>query len=532
MTKILILGGGFGGLYCAKRLQKIKLNSFDIELISDTNYFVFQPLLPEVASGTISASDAVTPIRQMLHSVKFRKAEVNLIDLKQKRVGIVQGFRKRQHYISFDHLVIALGQESNLNIIPGLKNNSLTMRNLKDAYNIRNHIIQCLELADVTKDYELKKRLLSFVVIGGGFSGVETSGELKEMIDRLLIYYKNIDKSEIKFHLIEHSDQLLPEFEKKIGNYISDNFKKKKINIHLNVGLKEVTSLKVYLSNNKSIETNTIISTIGSTVSNLIKKSDLPLKRGKIITNNSLEVINNTNIWALGDCAYVPYDLNDKKYKNSPPTAQFAVRQAKILAKNIVLKKLNRNLRNFNYKSKGSLASLGSRTGIGKIYSITVKGLIAWIIWRGFYLSFLPSIPTKIRVLIGWLLEFFIPRNAVLTDSIKQNSFEFKNYKKNDVVFSEGMIADGFYIVQNGEFKNTYKKTKDGKIFNKIYKKGDHFGSRVILQGGRRTGTIKALKDSEVLKIDLDSFKLMASNLPALKKYFNDYLPRNFNNLK
>ena len=152
--------------------------------------------------------------------------------------------------------------------------------------------------------------------------------------------------------------------------------------------------------------------------------------------------------------------------------------------------------------------------------------------WRGFYLSFLPSIPTKIRVLIGWLLEFFIPRNAVLTDSIKKNSFEFQNYKKNDVVFTEGMIADGFYIVQSGKFKNTYKETKDGRVFKKIYKKGDHFGSRVILQGGRRTGTIQALKDSEVLKIDINSFKLMASNLPALKHYFNDYLPRNFKNLK
>ena len=303
------------------------------------------------------------------------------------------------------------------------------------------------------------------------------------------------------------------------------------LGLHLNKGLKEVTSLKVYLSNKKSIATNTVISTIGSTVSDLIRKSNLPLKNEKIVTNEFLEVIDNNNVWALGDCALVPYNPSDKS-KNSPPTAQFAVKQAKILAKNIVLKTLNRNLRSFNYKSKGSLASLGSKIGIGKIYSIRVKGLLAWIIWRTFYLSFLPSTPTKIRVLIGWLLEFFIPRNAVLTDAINKNSFEFKNYKKNDVVFTEGMIADGFYIVQSGKFKNTYKKTEDGRVFKKIYNKGDHFGSRVILQGGRRTGNITALKDSEVLKIDIESFKLMASNLPALKRYFGDYLPKNFNNLK
>ncbi len=531
MTKILILGGGFGGLYCAKKLQKIKLNSFDIELISDNNYFVFQPLLPEVASGTISSSDAVTPIRQMLDSVKFRKAEVNAINLEDKQIGIIQGFRKRQHYISYDHLIIALGQESNLDIIPGLKNNSMTIKNLKDAYNVRNHIIQCLELADVTKDYKLKKRLLSFVVIGGGFSGVETTGELKEMIEHLLKYYKNINKSEINFHIVELSNQLIPEFDKKIGEYISNYFKKKGVIVHLNTSLTEVTSLNVYFSNKSSIGTNTIISTIGSSVSNLIKQSNFPLKNGKIETHGSMQVINNENVWALGDCASVPFDPNDKT-KHSPPTAQFAVRQAEVLSKNIVLKTLNRKLRNFNYRSKGSLASLGSKIGVGKIYSITVKGLIAWIIWRGFYLSFLPSIPTKIRVLIGWILEFFIPRNAVLTDPIKKQSFEFQNFKKNDVVFTEGMIADGFYIVQNGEFLNTYQRTIDGKIFKKIYKKGDHFGSRVILEGERRTGTIIATKDSEVLKIDKESFKLMASNLPALKKYFNSYLPKNFKNLK
>ena len=531
MVKILILGGGFGGIYCAKRLQKIKLNSFEIELISDNNYFIFQPLLPEVASGAISESDAVTPIRQMLDSVKFRNAEINEINLKKKKVGIVQGFRKRQHFISYDHLVIALGQESNLDVIPGLKNNSMTMKNLKDAYNIRNHIIHCLELADVTKDYNLKKRLLNFVVVGGGFSGVETVGELKEMVNRLLKYYKRIKKSEINFHIVELSKRLLPELDKSLGLYTNDILKRQEIKVHLNVSLKEVTSYKVYLSNKKFIETNTVISTIGSTISDLIKKSQLPLQNGRILTKKSLEILDNKNVWALGDCAFVPENSDDIT-KSCPPTAQFAVRQAKILAKNIVLKSLNRKLKNFNYKSKGSLASLGSKKGVGKIYSYTIKGLLAWIIWRVFYLSFIPSIPTKIRVLIGWILEFFIPRNAVLTDSLANQSFEFKNFKKNDVVFTEGMIADGFYIVQSGEFINTYKKTKDGKVFRKIYKKGDHFGSRVILEGGRRTGTIKASKDSEVLKIEKESFKLMASNLPALKNYFNEYLPKNFKSLK
>ena len=270
--KVLILGGGFGGVYCAKRLQKIKQSSIDVELISDNNYFIFQPLLPEVASGTISASDAVTPIRQMLPNVKFRNAEVLDIDLKNKSIKILQGFRRRQHKIFYDHLVIAIGQECNLDIIPGLKHHSLTMRNLKDAYNVRNHILKCLELADVTQDKKLKKRLLNMVVVGGGFSGVETVGELKEMTDRLLPFYKNVRKEELKFFIIEYSKSLLPELGPEIGEYTHQVFKKRNIKIYLNTALKEVSKYNAILSNGKIIETNTLISTIGSAASNLLKK--------------------------------------------------------------------------------------------------------------------------------------------------------------------------------------------------------------------------------------------------------------------
>ena len=528
--KVLILGGGFGGVYCAKRLQKIKQNSTDVELISDNNYFIFQPLLPEVASGTISASDAVTPIRQMLPNVKFRNAEVLDIDLKNKSIKILQGFRRRQHKIFYDHLVIAIGQECNLDIIPGLKHHSLTMRNLKDAYNVRNHILKCLELADVTQDKKLKKRLLNMVVVGGGFSGVETVGELKDMTDRLLPFYKNVRKEELKFFIIEYSKSLLPELGPEIGEYTHHVFKKRNIKIYLNTALKEVSKYNAILSNGKIIETNTLISTIGSAASNLVKKSSLPLKYGRIVTNDFLQVKGFSNVWALGDAAIVPNFVNGKE-QYSPPTAQFAVRQAKNLAKNIILKSENKNLRKFEYTSKGSLASLGSKIGVGRVFIFTIKGLLGWIIWRVFYLTFIPSVSTKLRVLFSWILEFFVPRKAVLTESLNKKSVSYELYKKGDVVFEEGMIADGFYIVKKGEFENVFRKTKDGKIFKKIYKAGSHFGSRVILEGGRRTGTITAKKDSEVLKIDKDSFKVLAESFPVLSKYFNDYLPKTFKNL-
>ena len=537
MKKILILGGGFAGVYTAKNLQKLKLRDHEIELVSDNNYFIFQPLLPEVASGTIYSSDAVTPIRQMLKGIKYRNAEIESIDFNKKQISILQGFKKSSHELAYDHLIITLGQVSNLDIVKGLKDHAFKMRSLQDAYDLRNHRLGCLELADVTTNKDLKKRLLTIVVIGGGFSGVETIGEIKEMVDRLIPYYSSLKKSDLNFHIVEFANQLLPDMDKNVGDYTFKKFKKNNINVHLNTALEEVTQYQIFLNNKKQIKTHTVISTIGSTVSKLIKDSSLKLQHGKIITNKYLKVEGLDNVWAAGDAALIPNkDKKNMLYKQgkvayAPPNAQFAVRQGKLLANNIKNFISDKNLNEFQYTSKGSLASLGSRDGVGKIYFITVKGFLAWFIWRAFYLSFLPSFATKIRVLTGWIVEFLVPRNAVMTRALKNDAVSYQNFKKGDLVFKEGMIADGFYIVVNGSFKNTFKRTNSGKEFTKYYKKNDHFGARVILSGTRRTGTIVALEDSKVVKIDRETFKAMNSHFLPFNKYFSDYISDNFKRL-
>ena len=261
------------------------------------------------------------------------------------------------------------------------------MRTLEDAYNVRNHLIGCFELADVTLDKKLKKRLLNIVVVGGGFSGVETIGELKEMSGRLLPYYKNISENELKFHIVEFSDKLLPELSDEISEYTLSVFKKRKINIYLKTALKEVSIYKVFLSNGRSIETNTIISTIGSTVSKIIKQSGLPLKNGKIITNEFLQVPHLENVWAIGDSALIPNKLDINDYPYSPPTAQFAVRQAKLLAKNIILKNMKKNLRNLNINLRVHCFFRFKERSRKNLF-FNVKGLLAWMIWRVFICLF------------------------------------------------------------------------------------------------------------------------------------------------
>lgn len=531
MKKILILGGGFGGVYFANKLKKKKSTSFEIQLISNNNYFVFQPLLPEVASGALNASDAVVPLRELLNGIKIRIAEIFQINLIKQRVLVLQGFRKRSHWIDYDHLIIALGQESNLDHIDGLKEHAFTIRNLKDAYNIRNHILSCLELADVTKDEKLKRGLLNFSVIGGGFSGVETIGEVKEMVDKVLPFYPNLKLSEINFYLVEYSKRILPELPVDLGQYTMKIFLKNNINVLCETELKKVTGTNIYLNDSKIINTHTVISTIGSSVSEVIRKSEIKLNNGKIVTNENLQVEKYSNVWAIGDCAQTLNKNLKSEINYSPPTAQFAVRQSHLLAKNIFAFENRKRLESFSYKSRGSLASLGSRTGIGKVYGISIKGFFAWVIWRVFYLSFIPSFPTRLRIFFGWVLDFLVPRNAVMIESYKKKPISLLCYNKGDIVFEEGMLADGFYVVKEGSFRLKYQNTKDGKDFIKIYKKGEHFGARAILAGKRRTGNIVALKDSKVLKIDKESFILLHEDFPMLKKYLDKYLKANFKGL-
>ena len=207
--RIVVLGGGFGGAFTAKYLRQRIGSEVIIELINDANYFVFQPLLPEVAAGIIGASDAVAPLRAMLPGVRCRMAHAFGVDFSARQVNVVQGKGRVPIQVSYDHLVIAVGQVTNLEMLPGFAEHSFTMRNLSDAYRLRNHIIQCLEHADVTENESLKQRLLTFVVAGGGFSGVEVVGELAEMVRRTLPYYPNIEPHEVRPILIQRDAQIL-----------------------------------------------------------------------------------------------------------------------------------------------------------------------------------------------------------------------------------------------------------------------------------------------------------------------------------
>ncbi|MEO0960021.1 MAG: FAD-dependent oxidoreductase, partial [Pseudomonadota bacterium] len=261
MTKerILVLGGGFAGMFAAKELKRRLGNRAEIELINEQNYFVFQPILPEVAAGSITAPRAVTPLRFLLKGIHVRKAVVHAVDFERQVVTIFQGIQRRPTEIAYDHLIVALGQTTDLSRMPGMPEHAMTMKTLEDARRLRAHVIEKLEHADISQVPEVKRDALTFCVVGAGFSGIETVGEMKELIDRSLGYYPNIDPSEIRVIVVEFLDKVLPELPASLGDYAARKLQERGIELKLGTGVASATAKALTTSTGEVIGTHTIV---------------------------------------------------------------------------------------------------------------------------------------------------------------------------------------------------------------------------------------------------------------------------------
>jgi NADH dehydrogenase len=527
--KVLVIGGGFGGVFAAKALERQGRGKLDVELVNDNNYFVFQPLLPEVAAASIHSADAVVPLRQLLRRVQIRQAEVMGIDFEEKKVIVVQGTKRIPIDLHYDELVIALGTGVDLNRFPGLPEHALTMKDLADAHRLRTHVIGCLETADVTEDPDVKRQLLTFVVVGAGFSGVETVAETRELVRRALKYYPNIRPDEVRFYLIEYASRILPTFPADLADYATRRLRIHGIEVLTGVGTKAATGTAVELTDGRIIPTSTIVATIGNGPHRLVETLGLDLHWARIKTDRFMRVPGHEGVWALGDAALIPLvdEPGEDPLLYATQTAQFAVREGRQLADNILAKIAGKPLKPFAYTSKGSLASLGMSKAVADVYGIKLSGTLAWLLWRGFYLSFLPGFAAKFRVGVTWLINSVMPPNIVQIQS-NPPATRYVHYRKGDTVFEPGMLIDGFYTVIKGAFKLTIDNPETGEHFEKVFGPGEHFGERVLVRSALRTGLVVALEDGVLLFIEQKAFTRFARAFPFLDNYFKDYIERTF----
>ena len=523
--RVLILGGGFAGLYAARNLQRLMGKKAAIEVVNRENYFVFQPLLPEVAGGAISAVNAVSPLRFLTREIFIRKAEVDSINPEAQTVTVFQGVQRRPTVLEYDHLIIALGSGSDLTRTPGLSEHAFTMKTLSDARRLRAHVIERLEHADITRLPEVKKGALTFTVIGGGFSGIETVGEIKELIDRSLRYYPNINASEIRVVVLEFADRILNEMPESLAAYAQNKLNQRGIEVQLGVGVAEATGTQLVTTTGEVIDTRTIVATIGNTPAPVVAKMPLTLEQGRILVRRDFRADGFENIWAIGDCALIPMtDTASAREDFAPPTAQFAVREAKHLAQNVVAALQNQNLKKFHYSSKGSLASLGAGRGVAEVYGIKLTGRLAWLLWRVYYISFLPGMQTRISVLWNWLMDGFSPRSVVQINSEKPQDARYVLYRAGDRIYENGARSDGFYTIASGSVEITGIDPETGEETSRVLIAGDHFGERLLIGATRRIATAVAIEDTKVLVLTRDEFLKLAEGLAFFRTYFETHL--------
>ena len=407
--RILVLGGGFAGVETARHLEKLSRRREDVEvwLVSRENFSLFTPLLPEVCSGNLEARHCVTALRAQLRrpSSWAVTAEVEQIDLDARQV-IVMGGDGDQHRLNFDSLVIALGGETATFGIAGITEFAVGMKTLADAFALRNRLIEMLERADLEEDPEERSAQLTFVVGGAGFSGVETAGEIEDFVRRVRRrYYAKIKQDELRFHIVELKDRVLPEMPEDMGDYAARKLRQRGYEIHLGTPMKEVRENGVLIGDGIFIASRTVIWTGGVQPSPVVRESGIEVDKAGRATVRPTMQTSRDGVWAIGDCARIPNA--DQQGTFHAPTAQNAVREAKRLARNVIasIDGRTRDVHPFRYRVIGTLASIGHHTGVGVVFGIKVRGWIAWVMWRGYYWSRVPGIGGKARVALDWFLN-------------------------------------------------------------------------------------------------------------------------------
>jgi NADH dehydrogenase len=424
-TRVVILGGGFAGMRTAECLERELRQHPDVllTLVSDNNALLFTPMLAEVAGSSLEPSHISTPLRSTLHRTEFVRGRVASIDLQRKRVELAaaasasEGTPVRE--IPYDHLVLALGAVSNYLGMANLEKYSFNFKTLLDAIRIRNHVIEMFERADRELHPATRQALLTFVIAGGGFAGVELAGALNDYAHGILADYPKLDPAELQVVLVHSRERILPELSESLGRYAQERMASRGVVFRLNTRITDAGPGVVVLSDGE-IHAATLVWTAGTAPNPLLKP--LPLekdKRGALIVNDSLGVPSQPGLWALGDCAAV---VDAKTKKPCPPTAQFALREAQTLAENIRKHLQSRPLTPFHFDSLGALCVVGHQTACAELtvpfarkYSMRFSGLLAWLMWRAIYLGKLPGLERKIRVLVDWTVELFFPRDIVQT---------------------------------------------------------------------------------------------------------------------
>jgi NADH dehydrogenase len=387
-----------------RRLQVFQRDTSEVPLLSEENYTVYMPLLPEVVGASLLPGHAVAPIRKMLGRTRYYRSRVLGVDLAQRRIQL-----QAAQPVAYDHLVLACGKVPDISFVDGMDEYALPLKTLGDALHIRDRVIVSLERAELEEDAQVRHRLTTFVIVGGGTSGAEVAGAVADFLDTARRYYPRTRETAVKVVLLERGDRLLSEFPRALGDSALRLMQRRGIEVRLNASASVVGEHGLEIEGEGWLDADNIICTIGTAPNPLIRGLDLPKQKGLISTAADMSVSGLEGVWAIGDCAAV---VNAEDDQLSPPTAQFAVRQGRQLAQNIERAVAGRPTHPFSYRSRGHLATIGHRKAVAHVLGLKLSGFPAWLIWRAVYLLMLPTLLRKLQVFSEWSLDLLFPRDV------------------------------------------------------------------------------------------------------------------------
>ena len=515
--RILILGGGFGGVYVAVHLGRIlsreELERTEIALVNRENYIVFQPLLPEVISGSVELNHVIAPIRRMAPRTHLYTRDIESIDPIARTVTLSPGIRPTTLTLDYDQLVIAMGTRLDHSKIPGMREHASPFKYLRDALYLRNQLVRMLEEAEAESDPECRRRLLTFVVAGGGFSGVECIAEMNDFLREAVRAYHNVSATDLRLILLQRGERILPEVTPSLAAFAHRLLVGRGVEIRLGASLRAVTANAVVVEDRmhrvEAIATRTAVATVPAGPHPILTRLPIPQDKGRIIVDQTTEVPDWPGVWAIGDCAAIKQV--DGNF--SPPTAQHALRQAKTCAQNIVASVRGTKKINFAFTGLGKLGSLGRRSAVAEILGLHIKGIFAWLLWRGVYVTKFPGLDGQLRLVADWILDAFLPRDITQLRLFNDEAVHREHFETGERVFASGDFGDKVYFVVKGEAV----VEREG-VHVATLGCGDVFGEAALISNQPRNATIRATTPIDTVAVSRQAFQQLLMHLPGLNE--------------
>lgn len=521
--RVVVLGAGFAGVSCARGLLRSAQAEVEVEVVifARENHMVFQPLLAEVAGSALNPRAVAAPLRQLLRGAIVRTEEVQEIDLAAGEI-VHEGHDGQPRRLAYDQLVIACGNQVNLNLLPGMAAHALPLKTVGDAIALRAHVMQQLEKADTADTDETRARYLTYIVVGGGFSGVEVAGEINDLLRGTLRYYPELRIEDVKVTLVHGREEILPEVSPRLRSFARVRMERAGVLIRTGVAVAEVSGEGVRLADGSRIAGATVVCTVGTATQDVIARLPVEKTRGRLVTLPSMQLPGHPAVWAIGDCAAVPNAYDDSL---SPPTAQFAWQQGPQLAANLRRVLSLQPPQPFRYRPLGYAAGIGGHSGVAEFFGWRFSGFVAWWLWRSGFLVALPSVVQKIKVGLDWAWELIAPRDISHFKPTLSERVTRRHLAPGEILFKRGQRLKACYVIEEGEIELVVRDGS-GEHVQTVFEHGSLLGEPSLGDAEGEDVFLRSRGQAEVLTVDNAALSQMSKSLKSLEALFERAINR------